>query len=108
MTLKVYMKARTLPQRRVALHSSDHRRAGTTSGSDGVRPDGRAVVHSRCRYAAGNEGGTHMKTRFSVAVVLALALTLLGARLIVATQAGAARSAPPPRPAGPCDVYAAA
>ena len=49
-----------------------------------------------------------MKTRSSLVVLLALALTLFGARLIVATQAGAGRSAPPPRPEGPCDIYAAA
>src|SRR5215471_17587100 len=39
-----------------------------------------------------------MNSRILVALMLA----------IVATQAGAGRNAPPPRPKGPCDIYAAA
>jgi non-reducing end alpha-L-arabinofuranosidase len=49
-----------------------------------------------------------MKTRISIAVTLALALALIGATSMMATQAGAGRSVAPPRPAGPCDIYAAA
>jgi hypothetical protein len=40
--------------------------------------------------------------------VLALALTLIGATLTMAAQAGAGPNAAPPRPQGPCDIYAAA
>jgi hypothetical protein len=45
-----------------------------------------------------------MKTRISIALMLALALALTGARLMMATSAGAA----PSRPQGPCDIYTAA
>src|SRR5438270_6524808 len=45
-----------------------------------------------------------MKTRNKVVRVLALALTLIGAALTMADPAGEA----PPRPKGPCDIYAAA
>jgi hypothetical protein len=41
-------------------------------------------------------------------ISLALALTLPVAALMMAQQAGVARNAAPPRPEGPCDVYAAA
>jgi hypothetical protein len=47
---------------------------------------------------------TNMKTRISLALMLAVALTLVGAKLMMATSAGAA----PPRPQGPCDIFAAA
>jgi hypothetical protein len=40
--------------------------------------------------------------------MLALALALLGAALTMAQQAGAGPNALPPRPKGPCDIYAAA
>ena len=45
-----------------------------------------------------------MKTRIHLAAMLPLALTVIGATLIVATPAVAA----PPRPRGPCDIYGAA
>ncbi len=45
-----------------------------------------------------------MKTRINLALMLALALTLIGAALTTATPAADA----PPRPQGPCDIYAAA
>jgi len=45
-----------------------------------------------------------MKTRINLALVLALPLTLIGATLTMAAQAGAG----PNRPQGPCDIYAAA
>jgi hypothetical protein len=49
-----------------------------------------------------------MKTRINLVLLLALALTLIGATLTMAQQAGAGRQAPPPRPQGPCDIYGAA
>ncbi len=45
-----------------------------------------------------------MKTRIHLGLMLAPALTLIGAALTMATPAGEA----PPRPKGPCDIYAAA
>jgi hypothetical protein len=45
-----------------------------------------------------------MKTRINLLPLLALALTLIGAALTTATPAAEA----PPRPQGPCDIYAAA
>ena len=48
-----------------------------------------------------------MTTRFNPALVLVLALAAIGATLTAATQAGAGRGAPPSRPKGPCDIYAA-
>ena len=47
-----------------------------------------------------------MKTRTNLVLMLALALTLIGATLMMATQSGAGRNAPPPRPKGPYDIYA--
>src|SRR5437867_7864002 len=49
-----------------------------------------------------------MKTSLNPVLMLALALTVFGATLTTATQAGAGRKVPPPRPKGPCDIYAAA
>jgi hypothetical protein len=49
-----------------------------------------------------------MKTRINLALMLAPALTVMGATLTMAQQAGAAPHVPPPRPKGPCDIYAAA
>ena len=48
-----------------------------------------------------------MKTRINLVLMLALALTLIGATLMMAQQAGR-DPMPPPRPQGPCDIYAAA
>ncbi|MGE5487902.1 MAG: arabinofuranosidase catalytic domain-containing protein, partial [bacterium] len=48
-----------------------------------------------------------MKTKVAVVLTLAVALTLVGATLTRATQAGSGASVPPPRPEGPCDIYAA-
>src|SRR4051812_13455047 len=50
---------------------------------------------------------TGMKSRISLALILALALTVIGVTLTMAQQSGAGRNAPP-RPKGPCDIYAAA
>ena len=49
-----------------------------------------------------------MKTRITPALLLALALTLLASTLTRSQQAGAGPKAAPPRPKGPCDIYAAA
>jgi non-reducing end alpha-L-arabinofuranosidase len=49
-----------------------------------------------------------MTTRIVPALMLALVLTLAGATTMTARQAGSAHGAVPPRPEGPCDVYAAA
>jgi hypothetical protein len=49
-----------------------------------------------------------MKTRTTNVLLFALVLTLIGATYPIAQQAGAGRDVPPPRPQGPCDVYAAA
>jgi non-reducing end alpha-L-arabinofuranosidase len=47
-----------------------------------------------------------MKAGFSFVTLLALALTLPVATMMIAAQAGVGRNVPP-RPQGPCDVYAA-
>jgi len=49
-----------------------------------------------------------MKTRISLVIMLALALTLPVATLMIAAQAGRGANVAPPRPEGPCDIYAAA
>ncbi|MFZ0691386.1 MAG: arabinofuranosidase catalytic domain-containing protein [Acidobacteriaceae bacterium] len=49
-----------------------------------------------------------MKTRIDAALLLALALTVMNAPMIMAQRAGAAAHGLPPRPQGPCDIYAAA
>ncbi len=49
-----------------------------------------------------------MKTRISLLIMLALALTLPVATLMIAAQGGAGRNVAPPRPQGPGDIYKAA
>ncbi len=49
-----------------------------------------------------------MKTRISPLIMLVLALTLPVVTLMIAKQARAGQNAPPPRPQGPGDIYAAA
>ena len=49
-----------------------------------------------------------MKTKIIPALMLALALTLIGAKLTMAQQSSAGSHVSPPRPNGPCDIYAAA
>ena len=49
-----------------------------------------------------------MKTRIDPVLMLALAIALIGATLTLAQQAGAGHNVAPPRPKGPCDIYAAA
>jgi hypothetical protein len=48
-----------------------------------------------------------MRTSYALVLMLALTLALIGATLSMATQAGAGSNVPP-RPKGPCDIYAAA
>src|SRR5262252_871138 len=55
-------------------------------------------------YTEQSPGGATMKTRIDLVLMLALALTLIGAALTMATPADSA----PPRPQGPCDIYASA
>ena len=47
-----------------------------------------------------------MKTRMNVSLMLALPLTIVLATLTMAAQAKAGRASTPPRPQGPCDIYA--
>src|SRR5579864_8719589 len=49
-----------------------------------------------------------MKASVSLGLLLGSALALTGTIWTMASEIGAARSAPPPRPQGPCDIYAAA
>jgi hypothetical protein len=49
-----------------------------------------------------------MKIRINFVLMVAVGLTLLGATLTMAQQAGAGANVPPPRPQGPCDIYGAA
>jgi non-reducing end alpha-L-arabinofuranosidase len=49
-----------------------------------------------------------MKTRIILLVLLALAFTLPVATLMIAAQIGRGANGAPPRPEGPCDVYAEA
>jgi len=49
-----------------------------------------------------------MKTKIDFALMLAAALTFIGATLMMAQTAAPAAKAVPPRPKGPCDIYAAA
>jgi hypothetical protein len=50
----------------------------------------------------------NMKTRIDLVLMLALAFTLIAAALTMSGQTGAGAAAAPPRPQGPCDIYAAA
>ena len=49
-----------------------------------------------------------MKTKSKFALMLAVALTLIGATLTMPQHAAAKSDVAPPRPKGPCDIYAAA
>lgn len=49
-----------------------------------------------------------MKTNIQLVFMFAMTFVLTGATLAMAQQAGAGRNVPPPRPKGPCDIYAAA
>src|SRR5256885_10071415 len=51
---------------------------------------------------------TSMKPRINLLLILALTLTLLGVTLTMGEQTGPGRNVPPPRPRGPCDIYAGA
>ena len=49
-----------------------------------------------------------MKIKINLALMLMLPLTLFGATLTMSAQNSPERNAPPARPQGPCDIYAAA
>jgi len=49
-----------------------------------------------------------MKTRINLALVLSLALAVVGATLTMAQQNGTGAGVAPSRPQGPCDIYGAA
>ena len=49
-----------------------------------------------------------MKTRIDFALILSLALTVVGGTFLTAQQAPTERGVPPHRPQGPCDIYATA
>src|SRR5580658_3045513 len=48
-----------------------------------------------------------MKPRINLVLRVVLTLNLVGATLTMAQPSGAGRGVPPPRPKGPCDIYAA-
>src|ERR1019366_2757907 len=64
--------------------------------------------NSRCWKKPGKADRISMKTRIDRALMFVLALTMMSAALSIAQQAGAGANVPPPRPQGPCDIYAAA
>ncbi|MGA8669261.1 MAG: arabinofuranosidase catalytic domain-containing protein [Terracidiphilus sp.] len=49
-----------------------------------------------------------MKTRIDLALMLSVVITLVSASLTMAQPAGTGAGVAPPRPQGPCDIYAAA
>src|SRR5579864_3075117 len=49
-----------------------------------------------------------MKASVSLGLLLGSALALTGTIWTMAAEIGSGRNAPPPRPQGPCDIYAAA
>jgi hypothetical protein len=67
----------------------------------------RAAVYRMEGGDADGEARTDMKTRITLVQTLALSLTLIGATLTMAAQAGAGSNVIPHRPEGPCDIYAA-
>ena len=49
-----------------------------------------------------------MKMRINAAIILALAILLIGTTLAMAQQSATGANGAPPRPQGPCDIYGAA
>src|ERR1039457_962795 len=80
------------------------------TGFEQFHPQGRLPPgrNRRCRNKPGKANRINMKTRIDLVLMLALALTLIGATLTIAQQTGSGPNVPPPRPKGPCDIYAAA
>src|SRR6476659_6207426 len=64
------------------------------------------MKRSRLRRATFPSDGADLMTR-KPTLTLTAALTLVFAAMLMAAQTGGGRAAPPPRPQGPCDVYAA-
>jgi hypothetical protein len=52
-------------------------------------------------------GSADRNTRIGLAAAIALTFTLIGATLMTAQQGGMGGNGAPPRPEGPCDIYAA-
>src|SRR5664279_1127847 len=52
--------------------------------------------------------GSTMKMRINAAIILALAILLIGTTLAMAQQSATGANGAPPRPQGPCDIYGAA
>jgi hypothetical protein len=67
----------------------------------------RILLSARGRNRLGNADRINVKNRINLARMLALALTMAGAGWTMAQPAGAGANAAPPRPQGPCDIYAA-
>src|SRR6476646_5216664 len=65
------------------------------------------MKRSRLRRAPFPSDGADLMTR-KPTLTLTAALTLVFAAMLMAAQTGGGRAAPPPRPQGPCDIYAAA
>jgi beta-glucosidase len=62
----------------------------------------------KCRNNLGRKDGISMKMRMNPGRMLIIALTLAGATPAMAKTGGAGAHIAPPRPKGPCDIYAAA
>jgi hypothetical protein len=54
------------------------------------------------------QNGSMMKMRINTAIILALAIPLIGATLAMAQQSATGANGVPPRPQGPCDIYGVA
>src|SRR5580693_5032849 len=67
-----------------------------------------AETNSAMQNKFGKTDRTRMIAKINVVFSTAVALILVGATLMMAQQAGAQAKAAPPRPNGPCDIYAAA
>jgi hypothetical protein len=65
-------------------------------------------ISNGCRTNFGKAQRISMKTRINPALVLTVAVMAMGGVFTMAQPAGAAASAAPLRPKGPCDIYAAA
>jgi len=76
---------------------------------DGLKGIGIALSGKRLPSVSGCPAkGIYMRKKIDLALLLALPLTLIGAALTMTAQAGNGGNVAPSRPAGPCDIYAAA
>src|SRR5580693_4193011 len=67
-----------------------------------------AETSSATQNKFGKTDRTRMIAKINVVFSTAMALILVGVTLMMTQQAGAQAKATPPRPNGPCDIYAAA